>query len=64
MIKKYEDDKDYYENLSYHLTNFEEIINSKKSRKSKKKKEEDAKKIMQEYNSLFKSKELENPKNV
>ena len=63
VIKKYEDDKDYYENLSYHLTNFEEIINSKKSRKSKKKKEEEAKKIMQENNSLFKSKELENPKN-
>ena len=63
VIKKYEDDKDYYENLSYHLTNFEEIINSKKSRKSRKKKEEEAKKIMQEYNSLFKSKELENPKN-
>ena len=53
VLKKYEDDKDYYENLLYHLTNFEEIINSKKSRKSKKKKEEEAKKIIQEYNLLF-----------
>ena len=55
VLKKYEDDKDYYENLLYHLTNFEEIINSKKSRKSKKKKEEEAKKIIQEYNLLFDS---------
>ena len=57
VLKKYEDDKDYYENLLYHLTNFEEIINSKKSRKSKKKKEEEAKKIIQEYNLFFEPKE-------
>ena len=57
VLKKYENDKDYYENLLYHLTNFEEIINSKKSRKSKKKKEEEAKKIIQEYNLLFEPKE-------
>ena len=31
-LKNYETEKDYYENLKYHLTNFEEIINSKKSK--------------------------------
>ena len=34
-IKKYENEKDYHENLKFHLTNFEEIINSKKPRKKK-----------------------------
>ena len=34
-IKKYENEKDYHENLVFHLTNFEEIINSKKPRKKK-----------------------------
>jgi hypothetical protein len=34
-IKKYEDEKDYYENLVYHLINFKEIIESKKPRKEK-----------------------------
>ena len=37
-LKNYETEKDYYENLKYHLTNFEEIINSKKSRRSRKQK--------------------------
>ena len=37
-LKNYENEKDYYENLKYHLTNFEEIINSKKSRRSRKQK--------------------------
>ncbi len=41
-MKKYEDEKDYYENLIYHLTNFEEIINSKKSRRSRKQKKVEA----------------------
>ena len=51
-IKIYEEDKDYYENLTYHLTNFEEIINSKKSRRSKKQKvaEENAEKNQEKYN--------------
>ena len=35
-IKKYENEKDYYANLEFHLTNFEEIINSKKPRQKKK----------------------------
>lgn len=35
-LKNYETEKDYYENLKYHLTNFEEIINSKKIKKIKK----------------------------
>lgn len=34
-IKKYENEKDYHENLVFHLTNFEEIIKSKKPRKKK-----------------------------
>ena len=34
-IKKYEDEKDYYENLVYHLINFKEIIESKTARKEK-----------------------------
>lgn len=34
-IKKYENEKDYHDNLVFHLTNFEEIINSKKPRKKK-----------------------------
>ena len=37
-LKNYETEKEYYENLKYHLTNFEEIINSKKSRRSRKQK--------------------------
>ena len=37
-LKNYETEKDYYENLKYHLTNFKEIINSKKSRRSRKQK--------------------------
>ena len=37
-LKNFEDEKDYYENLKYHLTNFEEIINSKKSRRPRKQK--------------------------
>ena len=37
-LKNYETEKDYYENLKYHLTNFEEIINSKKSRRPRKQK--------------------------
>ena len=37
-LKNYQTEKDYYENLKYHLTNFEEIINSKKSRRSRKQK--------------------------
>ena len=37
-LKNYETEKDYYENLKYHLTNFEQIINSKKSRRSRKQK--------------------------
>ena len=37
-LKNYETEKDYYENLKYQLTNFEEIINSKKSRRSRKQK--------------------------
>jgi len=32
VIQKYEAEKDYHENLIYHLTNFEDIINSKKAR--------------------------------
>ena len=35
VLKKYENEKDYHENLVFHLTNFEEIINSKKPRKKK-----------------------------
>ena len=38
-IKSYENDKDYYENLLYHLSKFEEIVNSKKPRKRNKKEE-------------------------
>ena len=34
-IKNYEKEKDYHENLIFHLNNFEEIINSKKPRKKK-----------------------------
>ena len=41
-LKNYETEKDYYENLKYHLTNFEEIINSKKSRRSRKQKKVEA----------------------
>ncbi len=41
-LKNYETEKDYYENLKYHLTNFEEIINSKKSRRSRKQKKIEA----------------------
>ena len=37
VIKKYEKEKDYYENLIYHLYNFEDIINMKKSRTRKQK---------------------------
>ena len=37
-LRNYENEKDYYENLKYHLTNFEEIIKSKKSRKPRKNK--------------------------
>ena len=35
-IKQYENEKDYHENLVFHLTNFEEIIKSKKPRNKKK----------------------------
>lgn len=35
VIQKYEAEKDYHENLIYHLTNFEDIINSKKARASR-----------------------------
>ena len=35
-IKKYENEKDYHENLVFHITNFQEIIDSKKPRLSKK----------------------------
>jgi hypothetical protein len=38
-LKKYENEKDYYENLVFHITNFQEIIDSKKSRLSKKRKD-------------------------
>ena len=38
-IRSYENDKDYYENLLYHLSKFEEIVNSKKPRKRNKKEE-------------------------
>lgn len=41
-LKNYETEKDYYENLKYHLTNFKEIINSKKSRRSRKQKKVEA----------------------
>ena len=41
-LKNYETEKDYYENLKYHLTNFEEITNSKKSRRSRKQKKVEA----------------------
>ena len=37
-LKKYENDKDYHENLLYHLSHFAEIINSKKARQSRKQK--------------------------
>jgi len=42
-IKNFEDDKEYYQNLAYHLTNFEEIINLKKPRKSRKQKKAEEK---------------------
>ena len=38
-LKKYENEKDYHENLVFHITNFQEIIDSKKSRLSKKRKD-------------------------
>ena len=34
--EEFKDDKEYIEIINYHLNNFEEIINTKKSRKSKK----------------------------
>ena len=37
-LKKYENEKDYHANLVFHITNFQEIIESKKSRLSKKRK--------------------------
>jgi hypothetical protein len=46
-LKKYENEKDYYENLVFHITNFQEIIDSKKSRLSKKRKDNILTEILQ-----------------